>query len=177
MKRTDLSHHPCSIARTLDVAGEWWTLLIIRDVAYGVRRFREIQEDLGISANVLADRLDTLVAEGILDRVAYQQRPLRHEYRLTDKGSDLVPVLLALMEWGDRWGWDATGGPVEVLHDKCGHDVHVETHCPQCRREVEVAELRTRLRRPDKAPPIDAPSGISATRLASAGEAGVPLDR
>jgi DNA-binding HxlR family transcriptional regulator len=171
MKRTELSHHPCSIARTLDVAGEWWTLLIVRDVAYGVKRFREIQEDLGISANVLADRLDTLVEEGILERVAYQERPLRHEYRLTEKGAELVPVLLALKEWGDRWTWPGGQGPVEVLHGECGHHVHVETHCPQCQREVEAAELRARLRWPDKAPSRGEPSAISAERLA----AGRPL--
>src|ERR1035441_10597672 len=100
MKRTALGHHPCSIARTLDVAGEWWTPLILRDVAYGVRRFAELQEDLGISANVLSDRLETLVAEGILERAVYRQRPERHEYRLTEKGRELLPALLALMQWG-----------------------------------------------------------------------------
>jgi DNA-binding HxlR family transcriptional regulator len=103
VKRTSLSNHPCSIARTLDVAGEWWTPLILRDVAYGVRRFGEIQEDLGISANVLSDRLDGLVAEGILERRVYRERPQRHEYRLTEKGVELIPALLALMQWGDRW--------------------------------------------------------------------------
>ena len=91
MKRTDLSRHPCSIARALDAAGEWWTPLILRDVAYGIGRFREIQEDLGISANVLSDRLETLVAEGLLETRVYQSRPERHEYRLTEKGRDLVP--------------------------------------------------------------------------------------
>src|SRR5271165_7354721 len=113
MKRTALGQQPCSIARTLDVAGEWWTLLIVRDVAYGVRRFRAIQEDLGISANVLSERLDRLVEEGILERSEYQQRPRREEYRLTGKGTELVPVLIALMQWGDRWTWPAGAGPVE----------------------------------------------------------------
>ena len=106
MKRTSLTDHPCSIARTLDVAGEWWSPLILRDVAYGVQRFGAIQEDLGISANVLSDRLETLVAEGLLQRTAYQQRPERHEYTLTEKGADLIPALLALMQWGDRWAWE-----------------------------------------------------------------------
>jgi len=175
VKRTDLSHHPCSIARTLDVAGEWWTLLIVRDVAYGVRRFREIQNDLGISANVLSDRLETLVAEGILERSAYRERPPRHEYRLTEKGSDLVPVLLALKEWGDRWTWPRGQGPVDVVHESCGHHVHVEAHCPHCEREVGAAELRARLHWPQKAPPRQEPSGISASRLASGGAAGVSL--
>src|SRR5689334_11320114 len=116
MKRTALSDQPCSIARALDAAGEWWTPLILRDVAYGVTRFREIQEDLGISANVLADRLQALVDEGILEPRAYQERPRRHEYRLTAKGTELVPVLLALKRWGDRWKWPAGRGPVRVAH-------------------------------------------------------------
>jgi len=129
MKRTSLGDHPCSIARTLDVAGEWWTPLILRDVAYGVRRFAEIQEDLGISANVLSDRLDGLLAEGILERRPYQQRPERHEYHLTEKGAELIPPLLALMQWGDRWKWSGQRGPVRVTHDECGHQVHVEVRC------------------------------------------------
>ena len=116
MKRTDLSHHPCSIARTLDVAGEWWTPLILRDVAYGVRRFGEIQEDLGISANVLADRLETLVAEGILEPAPTSSARSATSTALTEKGADLVPALLALMQWGDRWAWPDGSGPVRVRH-------------------------------------------------------------
>src|SRR2546425_10955836 len=107
MKRTSLERHPCSIARTLDIAGEWWTPLIVRDVAYGLRRFNELEEDLGISANVLSDRLETLVREGILETRAYQARPQRSEYVLTRKGMDLVPALIALMRWGDRWAWES----------------------------------------------------------------------
>ena len=110
MKRTSLDRHPCSIAHTLDLVGEWWTPLILRDVAYGLRRFGELQEDLGISANVLSDRLDSLVREGLLERRAYQERPRRHEYTLTQKGLELVPALVALMQWGDRWGWDGAAG-------------------------------------------------------------------
>ena len=117
VKRTSLQHHPCSIARTLDAAGEWWSPLILRDVAYGVRRFRELQENLGVSANVLADRLETLLSEGLLETRVYQQRPERHEYHLTEKGLDLVPALLALMAWGDRWAWPGGRGPVTVLHE------------------------------------------------------------
>ncbi|HMG98734.1 MAG TPA: helix-turn-helix domain-containing protein, partial [Gaiellales bacterium] len=101
MKRTSLNSHPCSIARTLDVAGEWWAPLILKDVAYGVRRFKDLQDDLGISANVLADRLEALVADGLLETHVYQERPRRHEYHLTEMGADLIPALLALMGWGD----------------------------------------------------------------------------
>jgi DNA-binding HxlR family transcriptional regulator len=176
MKRTALADHPCSIARTLDVAGEWWTPLILRDVAYGVRRFAAIQEDLGISANVLADRLDTLVAEGILQRSVYQQRPERHEYLLTDKGADLIPALLALMQWGDRWSWAGGHGPVRVLHEQCGHDVHVEVRCAHCEREAGTAELRAKPRRGVVAAPDEhQPGAVSGRRLLTSAQ-GVALD-
>jgi DNA-binding HxlR family transcriptional regulator len=92
----------CSIARALELVGERWTLLIIRDVFLGLRRFDELQESLGVARNVLSDRLQRLVAEGILERRAYSERPPRYEYRLTEKGRDLAVPLLALMQWGDR---------------------------------------------------------------------------
>jgi DNA-binding HxlR family transcriptional regulator len=166
MKRTALSEQPCSIARTLDVAGEWWTPLILRDVAYGVRRFAEIQEDLGISANVLSDRLETLVAEQILRRSVYQQRPERHEYVLTEKGIDLIPALLALMQWGDRWVWEGGRGPVQVQHGQCGHDVRVEVRCPHCEREMAAEELRAKARAGVVDPPGERePGAVSGRRL------------
>lgn len=141
MKRTSLDRHPCSIARTLDIVGEWWTPLILRDVAYGLRRFGELEEDLGISANVLSDRLDSLVREGLLERRAYQERPRRHEYLLTQKGLELVPALVALMQWGDRWAWDAALAPVRVLHESCGETVSAELRCAHCERRVASSEV------------------------------------
>jgi DNA-binding HxlR family transcriptional regulator len=177
MKRTSLSNHPCSIARTLDVAGEWWTPLILRDVAYGVRRFGEIQEDLGISANVLADRLDGLLAEGVIERRVYQQRPERHEYHLTEKGAELIPLLLALMQWGDRWAWPGARGPVRVTHAECGHEVQVEVRCEHCAREVAVAELRAKARAGvvKQVPAEHHPGSVSARRLLTAQD-GVSLE-
>jgi DNA-binding HxlR family transcriptional regulator len=91
----------CSIARTLEIVGERWTLLIIRDVFLGLRRFDQLQESLGVARNVLADRLNRLVEEGILERVQYSERPLRFEYRLTKKGRELNVALTALRQWGD----------------------------------------------------------------------------
>jgi DNA-binding HxlR family transcriptional regulator len=176
MKRSALRHHHCSIARALDVAGEWWTPLILRDVAYGVRRFREIQEDLGISANVLADRLEALLADGILETVVYQERPRRHEYRLTRKGAELLPALLALMQWGDRWMWPDGEGPVRAVHGDCDHDVRVEIRCAQCEREVAAGELRAKARWPlADAASVGHPGSVSGRRLYSTGE-GVRLD-
>jgi DNA-binding HxlR family transcriptional regulator len=171
MKRTGLADHPCSIAKTLDVAGEWWSPLILRDVAYGVRRFGEIQADLGISANVLSDRLEGLVREGLLETRPYQQRPERHEYVLSEMGADLVPALLALMQWGDRWKWPGGRGPVEVTHGDCGHGVRVEVRCEHCERELVPAELRARARRGvTEAPSGDAPGQLSAARLTSSAD-------
>jgi DNA-binding HxlR family transcriptional regulator len=171
MKRTSLADHPCSIARTLDVAGEWWSPLILRDVAYGIRRFAEIQEDLGISANVLSDRLETMVAEGLLQTRLYQRRPDRSEYWLTEKGADLVPALLALMRWGDRWKSNDGRGPVLVTHEQCGHEISVEVRCEHCERELQARELVARTR---SAPSGDArgpregqPGYVSARRLSS----------
>jgi DNA-binding HxlR family transcriptional regulator len=171
MKRTSLADQPCSIARTLDVAGEWWTPLILRDVAYGIRRFTEIQADLGISANVLADRLDALVGNGLLETRNYQQRPTRYEYLLTEKGADLIPALLALMQWGDRWAWAGKTGPVGVSHERCGHEIHIEIRCPHCDAAVQPDELRAKLRTPSgpdagaNTPTPDQPGSISAQRL------------
>ena len=103
MLKRDYEGQNCSIARALEVVGERWTLLIVRDVFLGLRRFEEIQSDLGIARNVLTDRLNRLVEEGILERVRYSERPERFEYRLTPKGRDLNIALTALRQWGDKY--------------------------------------------------------------------------
>lgn len=177
MKRTSLSRQPCSIARALDVAGEWWTPLILRDIAYGVRRFSEIQEDLGVSANVLADRLAGLVNEGILETRVYQTRPERHEYRMTEKGADLVPALLALMRWGDRWKWPEGAAPVRVEHRGCGHEVSLEVRCPSCERALDPDELCAKPGAPVASPPSEhEPGALSGRRLYTSPD-GVSLAR
>jgi DNA-binding HxlR family transcriptional regulator len=100
--RRDYTGQNCSIARTLELVGDRWTLLIVRDVGLGRRRFDQLSESLGIATNVLADRLGRLVDDGILERQPYGERPDRYEYRLTEPGRELGIVLLALMQWGDR---------------------------------------------------------------------------
>ncbi|HEX7094613.1 MAG TPA: helix-turn-helix domain-containing protein [Acidimicrobiales bacterium] len=123
----------CSIARTLQVIGDRWTLLILRDAFRGVRRFDEFASDLGIARNLLADRLSRLVQHGILAKVPYSERPLRHEYRLTDRGLDLSPALVALMRWGDKH-LAGDEPPVVLLHKSCGHpfdQVFVCRHCDE----------------------------------------------
>ena len=103
MQRTRFGDMACSIARTLDVVGESWSPLIVRDVWAGINRFDQLQRDLGVSSKVLAERLRWLVANGVLEKRAYSERPVRHEYLLTEMGRDFYPVLAALNRWGDKW--------------------------------------------------------------------------
>jgi DNA-binding HxlR family transcriptional regulator len=121
----------CSIAQTLEVVGEWWTLLIVRDAVLGVTRFDDWQRRLGIARNVLSARLDALVEHGILERRRYQDHPPRDEYVLTRKGRDLAPVIEALRTWGDRHA-SPDGPPVLMIHDDCGEAVHSVAHCSHC---------------------------------------------
>jgi DNA-binding HxlR family transcriptional regulator len=121
----------CSIKRTLDVIGEKWTLLVLREAFFGVRRFEDYRRIIGCARNVLSTRLATLVDEGILARTPYREpgSRTRYEYSLTDKGLDLLPALIALMQWGDRWQADPDGAPVELLHRNCGQPVSVAMTC------------------------------------------------
>jgi DNA-binding HxlR family transcriptional regulator len=132
-----------SIAATLAFVGDRWSLLILRDAFRGVRRFADLCDDLGIARNILADRLDKLVDAGILERVPYQERPLRHEYRLTAKGRDLSPALIALMRWGDRWAVEGAP-PTLLVHDACGTELEQLLRCPACRVEVTPTLIRSR---------------------------------
>src|SRR5918997_3091370 len=121
MSPADFAAMDCSIARTLDAIGDRWSLLIIRDAFYGVRRFDVFQKDLGVARNVLTDRLQKLVDKGVLERRQYEERPPRFEYRLTERGRDLVGVVLAMMRWGDRWTGGGDSPPVTLTHLSCGH--------------------------------------------------------
>jgi DNA-binding HxlR family transcriptional regulator len=103
MRHKSLADARCPIARTIDLVGEWWSILILRDAFRGVRRFDEFQASLGIARNMLSRRLKRLVEAGLLETKPYSERPPRHEYRLTDKGRDFYPVLMTLMAWGNRW--------------------------------------------------------------------------
>lgn len=122
----------CSIASALEVVGERWTLLIVRDAAGGARRFEDFLARLGIARNVLTARLFKLVEAGLFERVPYQDRPPRYEYRLTAKGYDLLPVLGALLEWGDRWAPNPDGPPATLTHADCGHEVRLTATCAHC---------------------------------------------
>jgi DNA-binding HxlR family transcriptional regulator len=141
MKKTSFADFSCSIARTLDVVGERWAMLIMRSVFLGVRRFDDLQRELGIARNVLAERLDSLVDRGLLGRRAYQERPVRHEYVLTEKGADLLAPLLAIMAWGDRWESGKDGPPVRLRHEACGEMTRPEVVCSCCGEPLTAAEL------------------------------------
>lgn len=134
---------PCSIQATLDLVGDRWTLLILRDIFRGVHRFSQLRDDLGIARNLLTDRLAGLVEHDIVHKVQYQDRPVRYEYRLTPKGIDLSPALVALMGWGDRW---AAGGqpPTLLVHDTCGTPLDQVLLCPACDQNVRPTEIRSR---------------------------------
>jgi DNA-binding HxlR family transcriptional regulator len=141
----------CSIARTLELIGERWTILVLREVFSGNRRFSVMQENLGVARNVLAARLAHLVEEGILEKRAYCERPPRYEYFLTEKGLDLWPVLMALLGWGDRHLDWPDGPPVTVVHKDCGGRVDDRRICGRCGAHLTVREARALTRVPQPA--------------------------
>lgn len=143
MRLTSLSDMNCSIARTLDVVGEWWTLLIVRDALRGATRFDQFRENLGLSRGVLSSRLSKLTEQGILSRRQYSEHPPRYEYTLTEKGRALGPVLMSLMTWGDAWNPAPSGPPVTLIHEPCGHAMHPVPACPHCHAELEPGTVRS----------------------------------
>ena len=141
MKRTSFRSWPCSLARSVDLLGDWWTPLVLREAFFGSRRFDEFQQALGIGRNVLAARLRRLVAEGLLERRLYQERPRRYEYVLSESGRDFLGVLAALMRWGDRWLDRGRGAPVQLLHRRCGARTHAEVVCAECGERLAAEDL------------------------------------
>src|SRR5229473_972378 len=140
VERKSFADMHCSIAQCLEVVGEWWSMLIVRDAFLGISRFDDFASRLGISRNVLNQRLARLVEEGVLERVPYQQRPTRWDYRLTDKGRDLWPVVTAMRQWGDRWA--APGGPpVKMRHTACGRVVKAMTVCSHCGEPLDARSV------------------------------------
>lgn len=138
------------MARTLEVVGERWTMLVLREAFRGIRRFEEMQRNLGVARNVLADRLQTLVGAAILERKRYQDRPERFEYRLTEKGLDLYPALIALMSWGDKHMAPEAGPPVVLEHKKCGHETSPVLSCSECGEELSAKDMRAKHTRDDR---------------------------
>jgi DNA-binding HxlR family transcriptional regulator len=134
----------CSIAKPLSILGERWTILVLREISLGNRRFDEIQRELGVATNVLSARLATLTDEEIVERRAYSEHPKRFEYRLTKKGADLQPILLAFLRWGDTYTAGKAGPPLETVHATCDHVFHMVPTCSHCGEEVKSQDLRPR---------------------------------
>jgi len=149
MKWSELAKEPCSVARSVAVIGDRWTLMVLRDCFLGVRRFEDFERRLGISRSLVADRLKRLVEEGVLRRERYQERPPRYEYRLTEKGLALHPVIMAIVHWGDVYYAGDEGPPLIHRHKTCGCDFAPVTACSECggavtARDVEVRSGATR---------------------------------
>jgi DNA-binding HxlR family transcriptional regulator len=141
MRWNELKGEACSVARTVGVIGDRWTLLILRDCFLRVRRFEDFQERLGITRHVLADRLRKLVREGVLKKVAYQTRPRRYEYKLTEKGLDLHPLLMAIVHWGDVHMAGARGRPLLHRHTKCGETFDPVQSCSECGESLAARDV------------------------------------
>jgi DNA-binding HxlR family transcriptional regulator len=139
MQRASFQDVNCSVAQCLEVVGEWWSLLIVRDALFGVKRFDDFQARLGISRNTLNQRLTHLVDNGVLDRVPYQDNPPRSEYRLTDRGRDLWHVVTAMRQWGDRWA-APDGAPLKIRHVACGRIVSAVPVCSHCGERLNLRE-------------------------------------
>lgn len=139
MTRVDLAAVACSIARTVDVLGDAWSWLVIRDLTVGIRRFEDLRQDLGISRQILTDRLANLQTHGIIERTEYQTRPPRHEYSLTVKGRELMPILVTLTHWGDAWT-APDGPPMIYTHRACGRP-GITLACAECHQPVTADDI------------------------------------
>ena len=142
MRWEELDQQPCSLARTLAVVGDRWTLLILRDCFLGVRRFDAFEQRLGVTRHVLTDRLKKLVSYGVLYKSPYQERPLREEYRLSEKGLELHSVIMGLVSWGDKHMNDERGAPIVHIHKVCGHHMHPTTNCSECGEAITAKDIR-----------------------------------
>ena len=141
MLNRDYPNQVCSIARSLEIVGERWTLLILRDAVLGLERFEDFQEKLGIASNVLTNRLKLLCDEGVLGRLPDEQRPGRPKYVLTDKGRELAPALIVLMKWGDRHYPTSQGPPRLTRHAGCGGNVGADFRCERCGQHTGGGEI------------------------------------
>ena len=139
--RTSLADANCSVARTMDIIGDGWSALILRDVFAGITRFEQFQRDLDVSPKILTARLDRLVEQGILERRPYSEHPPRDDYLPTDKGADLFPIIAAIMRWGDRWTAGPAGPPALIRHHSCGAHTTAKVVCDQCGEPLALHQI------------------------------------
>ena len=175
MRRTSFDEVTCSIARTAEVIGDWWTPLILRDLLIGITRFDAIHRNLGVSRKVLTQRLSALVEHGIVERQPYQENPTRYDYFLTEKGVDLAMVLLAMQAWGDRWVFGEDAAPVVVRHDRCGQTARPVPTCSSCGEALQPSEVTVlpgpgARRGPGTWETLDALERLQETRAAAAAD-------
>ncbi len=149
-RSADYSKQRCAVAATLDIIGEPWTLLIIRDAFGGTARFEQWQDRLGLARNVLAARLKSLVKQGILEQSLYCERPKRYEYLLTEKGQELRPLIVHMNDWGTRHVYGEETPSMTITHKPCGHALITQMHCAHCAQAVEHAEIARRFNTPAK---------------------------
>lgn len=142
MKWDDVGQQPCSVARALSVFGDRWTMLILRNAFMGVRRFDDFQRSLGLTRHVLSERLKRLVEHGILAKVPYVARQERFEYQLTEKGVELYPVMLSMVQWADKWMDMGLGKPVEFIHKSCAKPLNTKMVCVECEQAVHIKDVR-----------------------------------
>ena len=147
MRWSEIDQQDCSVAQALSIVGDRWTLLVLRDAFMRVRRFEDLLESTGAPRPILSERLKTLVENGVLEKRLYSERPDRFEYRLTEMGLDLWPVLISLLRWGDKWMPDKDGPPVVVRHKGCGSAVLPELACPDCGEWVTATDMEAHRRR------------------------------
>jgi len=141
MKLSDIGNQTCSVARTLSVIGDTWTMMIIRNAFLGIRRFDDFQKNLGVTRHVLTDRLNTLVQENILYKAPYTESQKRFEYRLTQKGLDLHPILMSIIHWGDTYMDHGQGVPLYYIHKECGHKFRPILICSECYKPINAKEV------------------------------------
>ncbi|MDF1719818.1 MAG: helix-turn-helix domain-containing protein [Minwuia sp.] len=149
MRWNELEDQRCAVARAESVLGDRWTMMLVRDCLLGIRRFEDFQSRLGIARRVLTDRLNLLVDKGVLRREAYSQRPLREEYRLTDAGRDLLPVIMALSRWADRHLPHPDGTAVQYRHTDCDEVIEPRVDCPTCASPLTVRNTRAVINQPN----------------------------
>jgi DNA-binding HxlR family transcriptional regulator len=141
MRWADIGDEVCSVSRSLSVVGDKWTLLIIRSAFLGARKFSEFQSEIGMTRHRLSDRLGKLVEDEVFVKIEYQNNPVRYEYRLTQKGKELYPIVMSLVKWGDKWMAGEEGKPMEYIHTTCGNNVMPVLTCPACSDEVDPHDM------------------------------------
>jgi DNA-binding HxlR family transcriptional regulator len=141
MRWADIGDDICSVSRALSIVGDRWSLLIIRSAFLGTRKFSDFQAEIGVTRPRLSDRLAKLVESGVFEKVEYQNNPLRYEYRLTERGRDLYPVIISLVKWGDKWMAGEDGTPLEYIHKACGNKIMPTLTCPECAEAIDPHEM------------------------------------